>query len=367
MNDTSNQKYNFLIIGAGFFGLSIAQHLRKKYPNAKILVLEMENEIMSRASYWNQSRVHNGYHYPRSLSTAIRSKENYDKFYYDWDDCILNNINSIYCISEKNSKTNSSKYEKFLSEIDESNKNEIIKYSKLFKIRNISAIYEAKEAVFDSIKIRKKFIELFDKKNIQIKKNQRVLRIDHNEENLSVFTNSYEYRSDYIFNCSYAGIYQFEKNNNFKELFRHELAEIALVNPPKKFLQYGITVMDGPFFSLLPFPSEKVHSISHVRYTPHFEWNASAKVSAYDVVKKNNIKSNFNMMIRDSKKFFPELEDTEYVNSFYEIKTILRNNDFSDSREIVISEGNKMTSFLGSKIDQVYDVLEYLDNKEINI
>jgi hypothetical protein len=30
--------------------------------------------------------------------------------------------------------------------------------------------------------------------------------------------------------------------------------------------------MGGPFFSTMPFPALGLHSVSHVRYTPHKGW-----------------------------------------------------------------------------------------------
>ena len=35
---------------------------------------------------------------------------------------------------------------------------------------------------------------------------------------------------------------------------------------------YGVTIMDGPFMSSIPFPQRNLHSLTHVRYTPHFTW-----------------------------------------------------------------------------------------------
>ena len=36
---------------------------------------------------------------------------------------------------------------------------------------------------------------------------------------------------------------------------KHELAEMALVEVPPALKQWGVTVMDGPFFSCMPFPT----------------------------------------------------------------------------------------------------------------
>lgn len=40
-----------------------------------VLVLECDKTPFRRATYINQARVHQGYHYPRSISTAMKSCE----------------------------------------------------------------------------------------------------------------------------------------------------------------------------------------------------------------------------------------------------------------------------------------------------
>ena len=52
---SKKNRYDAVIIGGGFFGCKIASFL-KKYFN-KILILEKENDLLLRASYFNQARV----------------------------------------------------------------------------------------------------------------------------------------------------------------------------------------------------------------------------------------------------------------------------------------------------------------------
>ena len=66
------------------------------------VVLEQEIDILQRASYVNQARVHMGYHYPRSLVTAFRSLANFPKFIKDFDKAIKNDFDTKvlnYCTS----------------------------------------------------------------------------------------------------------------------------------------------------------------------------------------------------------------------------------------------------------------------------
>ena len=65
------EQFDRIIIGAGLYGLYGARASAAK--GMRVLVLEYDNQAFSRATYINQARVHMGYHYPRSLSTAMKS------------------------------------------------------------------------------------------------------------------------------------------------------------------------------------------------------------------------------------------------------------------------------------------------------
>ena len=72
------ENFEKIIIGAGFYGLYSALFCGKK--GQKVLVIEKEQEAFLRASYINQARVHMGYHYPRSISTAMKSAKYFERF-----------------------------------------------------------------------------------------------------------------------------------------------------------------------------------------------------------------------------------------------------------------------------------------------
>ena len=62
--------YDKIILGAGLYGLYAAQKCGAA--GQRVLVLERDPAPFMRATYINQARVHMGYHYPRSYSTAIK-------------------------------------------------------------------------------------------------------------------------------------------------------------------------------------------------------------------------------------------------------------------------------------------------------
>ena len=63
--------YDFVIIGAGIIGLTIARELRGRHPNASIAVLEKEPDIGKHASGRNSGVMHSGVYYG---STTLKAK-----------------------------------------------------------------------------------------------------------------------------------------------------------------------------------------------------------------------------------------------------------------------------------------------------
>jgi len=66
---------DFLIIGAGIVGLTVAYELTKKFPKSSILILEKENEIGLHASGRNSGVLHSGVYYGAdTLKAKVCSK-----------------------------------------------------------------------------------------------------------------------------------------------------------------------------------------------------------------------------------------------------------------------------------------------------
>ena len=95
----SSERVDALVIGGGFYGCSIALALRRDFGLKRVMLVERESALMGRASYVNQARLHNGYHYPRSLTTAYRSRANLPRFTAEHPDCAVS-ISSCSPIAE---------------------------------------------------------------------------------------------------------------------------------------------------------------------------------------------------------------------------------------------------------------------------
>ncbi len=87
-------KYDYLIIGAGIIGLSIARELKNKFPGAKIKVLEKEPDVGYHSSGRNSGILHAGFYYT-SDSLKARFTKDGNKLLTDF--CIKNNLRINRC------------------------------------------------------------------------------------------------------------------------------------------------------------------------------------------------------------------------------------------------------------------------------
>ena len=127
--------------------------------------------------------------------------------------------------------------------------------------------------------------------------------------------------------------------------------------------------MCGPFFSVMPFPAKNSHCFSHVRYTPHFHWydSNSEYINAHDYIENINKRSAWNKMKLDAMRYMPILEESKYIESLWEVKTVLPRSEANDSRPILFNENhgiNGLHCIMGGKIDNVYDVMNEIKKSE---
>ncbi len=105
------KSFDKIIIGAGFYGLYSALYCARK--GQCVVILECDAAPFGRATYINQARVHQGYHYPRSISTALKSAGYFERFNKDYSFCVNKEFDQIYATSSEYSWTDSTQFKEF--------------------------------------------------------------------------------------------------------------------------------------------------------------------------------------------------------------------------------------------------------------
>ncbi|OWJ63028.1 FAD-dependent oxidoreductase [Paraburkholderia caledonica] len=357
-----------VVIGGGFYGAAIAIYLTKQRGLKTVTLIEREAALLARASYNNQARVHNGYHYPRSFTTAFRSRVNLPRFVRDFPDAVKLDFTKVYAIARRNSKVTARQFERFCREIGATLEPAPQRVRELFEPRLIEQVFLVEEYAFDSTKLadwaRQELAEL----GVEVRLGTRVQGIHRRHEGFELECDgagSSTIHAKYVFNCTYSGLNQFDGDfRGTQTKLKHEITEMALVETVPELRGLGVTVMDGPFFSMMPFPARGLHTLSHVRYTPHSSWMDAPHEDPYKRLSEYERESRVDRMVRDVGRYFPAVYDARYVESLFEVKTVLVKNEGDDGRPILFEQdpaSHGLYSILGGKIDNIYDVLEKLD------
>ena len=343
-------KKKIVIIGSGWYGCHIALIL-KKYKEFDITIIEKNKNIFDNSSYYNQNRLHLGYHYCRNYATRNLCQKYYNKFLEQYEDCVDKIENNYYVISINSLidfKTFNSIYthEKFDFEIIE---------KKIFQ--NIDEnIIKVKEQVINSEKVKQMFERnLLNENNIEFIFNTKVESIEKINEKINVFCdNKQVYECDILLDCTYNQL------NLSKNKYMYELT-ISLVIEKIKNVDFGaLTVMDGKFMSLYPRDIENnLFTLTDVEFTPLISSYNYSDIDNYKVSKEevDNIK---NKMYEKIKYYYPNFEENfKYHSYFLSKKTKLVSG--SDSRDITIEKiEENIISVNCGKIYGIFDFEKYI-------
>lgn len=370
------EKYDRIILGAGIYGLYAA--FKSALKGYEVLILEKDDDVFGRGSYVNQARLHNGYHYPRSYSTAIKSAKYFDRFLSDYTDCINADFKQIYAIARNFSWVNADQFKKFCSNVG--SLCEEVNTTDFFNPNEIEACFITKEYAFDANLIKKKMLRQIDALSIKMLNNVDINRIVRNDrDNYEIIYNDGDVaESSFIINTTYASTNQIHDIIGFEKLdIKYELCEVILCNVSEELLNTGLTVMDGPFFSVMPFGKTSYHSLTSVSRTPHATsyqelptficQERNHKCSPIKLENCNTCEAKpptaYAGMNQIAKKYMRSDIEINYVSSLFTIKPILRNSEIDDSRPTIIRQYSTnpyfYTAFSG-KMNTFYDLDQIL-------
>lgn len=367
----SHLGFDAVVIGGGFYGASVAIYLARQRHMSRVLLVEREACLLSRASFNNQARVHNGYHYPRSFTTAYRSRINLPRFVKDHPAAVCKTFTKLYAIARNHSKVTARQFERFCKDIGAKLESASTEHQSLFEPRLIEKVFKVEEFAFNAAVLAREAAEELAEWGVAVQLESEVkevwlekpgtLRVDYLHQGREAVSVT----APWVFNCGYSGLNQLKGGfTGLQAGLKQEITEMALMQMPEELLDLGITVMDGPFFSLMPFPARGLHTLSHVRYTPHQQWldvrgeDPYAKLAAYDRTTR------VDRMLRDVARYVPVASKSRYCESLFEVKTVLVKNENDDGRPILFEKHMALPgcySILGGKVDNIYDVLDRLD------
>lgn len=329
------------VIGAGIFGCATAIELAKA--GIDVTLIEKNDDIMQGASKCNHNRIHFGFHYPRSVETARESLDGLVLFLMRFKDAIVSDFPNYYLI-EKNSKVTPDEYLQFCEEVGihydfETPENSIVDTS------SIDMSLRVLEPVFDYKVIKYNLKNELFKHNINIK-------LDYN------FTETDCDKYDYVINASYGNI------NNVNELLgvskiKVKLQDVIVPIFEKKHSKVGLTIMDGPFCSIMPkgFENNKF-LLYHVEQSVGAQTIDNKLDRYFDVIKQ------VDKIYNESRKYYPFLNDITPIDYWRTIRALPINDNDERLSEIFQDEKNsRIISILSGKVSSCWSTALKIKDK----
>lgn len=357
-----------VVVGGGVFGAWLALDLARR--GLSVVLLERESALLRRASYNNQARLHNGYHYPRSILTGLRSRVNSGRFWAEFDDCVDTSFQMYYAVGRRMSNVTAAQFRLFCERIRAPLVPVRDEIAELFDRDLIEEVYKADEAAFDANRLAARLRTALECARVDVRTSCEALTVERAADGRSRLVvrahrraggEPCSFAAGFVFNCTYSSMNGLLARSGVQKIaLKQELAEIALVAVPPILKHVGVTVMCGPFFSFMPFPPLGLHTLSHVRYTPHHAWaDHESDVDGETRFARAAKPSHFTFMQKDAQRYMPIVSQFVQQGSLWELKTLLPQSEADDSRPILFKRDvglPGLTCVLGGKIDNVYDM-----------
>ena len=357
------------IIGAGIFGCNIALALADV--GYDVVLLERLPDIIMGTSKNNTNRVHQGFHYPRDMQTAIDCRDNYRRFEMEFGDALLDNYPNIYCIADEKSLTTKEDFIVFCDRLG-------LSYSAVdlntftVKIEGCGLGVSCQETILDSDILREIIrSKILNNKRLSLSCNTEVASIKRNSNQYELYldtNNQAKQVYDAVINCSYANINTLTEQLGYEVIdSQYEYTAVPIISldmPPT-----SVTIMDGPFLTLFPFGKTKKFLLYHVDHsvikteitkTLNSEWLDPHKSPLASMDQTDH----FNTMIEACRRYVPALVDAKLCGYLEAPRMVLPQHENDDARPSFINDfGEGYFTVFSGKIDRSLSMADSMCRK----
>lgn len=338
------------VIGAGLFGCMTALKLAEQ--GYFVDLIEQSSDILQGASKHNQNRIHFGYHYPRSIKTTTDSLIGFESFRKVFNPSI-EYFDNYYAIANEGSKSTPEDFEAFCNNMNIWLKQEYPDDYLLNK-KEIAKCYKVNEPIFNYGRMKAIVKYLLANSNVDLHLNTIISDIRDNDQTYHRFvvtTNRFSYCYRILINTTYSNINCINKMLNLP-LRTYLFEDVVIPKFHYEHKPFGITIMDGPFCSVLPYGgNDNQFLLSHVKYSVFSHKFRKQETKPVDL--------NINCIFDASSKFMPFLKTCKPHNTYHCRKIIWENKD--DSRQsIIYNDLPNYYSVLSGKVTTCIDVANNL-------
>jgi glycerol-3-phosphate dehydrogenase len=305
-----------VVIGGGVHGLSSAIALARE--GVRVSLLEKHLGLMEGTSRATQNRAHLGYHYPRSPETAVECLKGLDFFKKKYPGSLFY-IGEDYYLIERNESLTS--FEQFKTFCDQVGLPYEIKMPPrhLWNEEFIEGGFKVEEPVYNPEVLKRLLESEASELGVEIRTGSEVVGMEDSEGRYKIISLQEEetdtYDANLVINATYAYANNVMKILGLEEdMVRYVLQNTEVAIARSKAEVPALTIMDGPFVTLLPFTDGGDGRLFLVYDVLNSVLDQKEGYFLDDSKRRN---SNWVKIMEHGEKYFPFFQNLEYIASLY--------------------------------------------------
>lgn len=334
------------VVGGGIFGVTTALEVARSVPGAAVTLYEREPDLFRAASGVNQWRLHRGYHYPRSESTARTCRDSEPGFRDRYGGAVIADHSHYYCIASERTKTTPGEFLDHCEALGLA-----AEETDLDVVRDdaVDLCVAVEENHIDPLALRSIAWRRLKRSGVDVRLNAPV-------ESAAALADEY----DYVVAAAYAGNNRLlEAYPDLRREYVFQVIEKPVVTLPEAFRDRSVVVMDGPFMSFDPYGHTARFQFDHVRhgvrhetvgYEPEFGGVDPDLLNGGLV--ESPPKTAFPAFLDAYRDFFAGLdaETVSHLGSYFTVRTVLPNRSDTDARPTLVDRSSNVFRIFSGKI-----------------
>ena len=338
------------VVGAGLFGCTAAIYAARA--GHDVHLFEAKPELMCGATASTYSRLHRGYHYPRSPATGEESRSAERSFRREYGPAVIDDGDQFYAVPRSGSRVTVDQFRDFLD--------------------NYDLPFSEDGGVFSVVEPR-----------INLGVLQQMVRQKVQSAGVRVHLGTHaasdiRRKFDRIVVATYASLNEvLGELGHAPQAYKFQVVERPIVRLPAGFANTSIVIVDGPFGCIDPYDETGLHMLGHVVHTIHCENTGLAAFVPEHLaplidqgVIADPPHTRFREVVDNLARYVPDVAEAEYCGSSFVVRAVLAHQEATDRRPTLVRRHDEQlvsvfSGKLGTAVRAAREALQAIEAREM--